>query len=83
MRVNSLQDLFIPSMEDIQLKMSDKKSIHWFRQDLRINDNPSLESASKNNSLIPIYILDDVNPGEFMMGAASKWWLYHSLNKLN
>ena len=63
--------------------MTVKKSIHWFRQDLRINDNPSLNSASKFDTFLPIYILDDVNSGEFSMGAASRWWLHHSLTKLN
>ena len=63
--------------------MTLKKSIHWFRQDLRINDNPSLNSASQFDTFLPIYILDDVNSGEFSMGAASRWWLHHSLTKLN
>ena len=63
--------------------MSEKIAVHWFRQDLRIKDNPSLEAASKFDSFIPIYILDDTNSGEFKMGSASRWWLYHSLNKLN
>ena len=58
-------------------------AIHWFRQDLRLNDNPSLESASQYENIIPIYILDDLNPGKFEMGSASKWWLHNSLNKLN
>ena len=63
--------------------MQNKKSIHWFRQDLRIKDNPSLDSASQFDSLLPIYILDDTNSEEFSMGAASRWWLYHSLRTLN
>ena len=63
--------------------MSEKIAVHWFRQDLRIKDNPSLDAASKYDSFIPIYILDDTNSGEFKMGSASRWWLYHSLNKLN
>ena len=48
-------------------------SIHWFRQDLRLSDNPALDSAAQYETLIPIYILDEVNSGEFKMGAASKW----------
>ena len=58
-------------------------AIHWFRQDLRLSDNPSLDSAAQYETLIPIYILDEVNSGEFKMGAASKWWLHQSLTKLN
>ena len=58
-------------------------AIHWFRQDLRLSDNPALDSAAQYETLIPIYILDEVNCGEFKMGAASKWWLHQSLTKLN
>ena len=58
-------------------------AIHWFRQDLRLSDNPALDSAAQYETLIPIYILDEVNSGEFKMGAASKWWLHQSLTKLN
>ena len=58
-------------------------AIHWFRQDLRLSDNPALDSAAQYETLIPIYILDEVNRGEFKMGAASKWWLHQSLTKLN
>ena len=65
-------------MEDLLLNMSKGIAIHWFRQDLRIKDNPSLEAASQYESIIPVYILDDVNSGEFAMGAASRWWLHKS-----
>ena len=70
-------------MEDSPLNMTENKSIHWFRQDLRIEDNLSLSAASKAGSLIPVYILDDINSKEFSMGAASKWWLFQSLKSLN
>ena len=58
-------------------------SIHWFRQDLRIEDNPSLTNAAKYQKTLPIYILDEENAGEFAMGSASRWWLHHSLISLN
>ena len=57
--------------------------IHWFRQDLRLADNPSLTAAAKAGRVLPIYILDDENSGEHKMGAASRWWLHHSLKSLN
>ena len=57
--------------------------IHWFRQDLRLADNPSLTEAARQGQVLPIYILDDENSGEHKMGAASRWWLHHSLNALN
>jgi len=33
--------------------------------------------------VLPLYILDDVNSGPTAMGAASRWWLHHSLHSLN
>ncbi len=38
-----------------------KVSIHWFRNDLRINDNPSLHFAAQNGAVTPIFINDTVN----------------------
>lgn len=63
--------------------MSKKIAIHWFRQDLRLEDNPSLVEAASKGQLLPIYILDDKNAQEHKMGAASRLWLHHSLSKLN
>ncbi len=57
--------------------------IHWFRQDLRILDNPALSYASKQGAVLPVYILDDKNSGEFELGSTSRWWLHHSLSALN
>ena len=57
--------------------------IHWFRQDLRLCDNPSLFEAAKQGVVLPIYILDDDNPGLYQMGGASRWWLHRSLQALN
>lgn len=59
------------------------KNIFWFRQDLRIEDNPGLIRAAENGSVLPIYILDDRNPGNKKMGQASRWWLHHSLELLS
>ena len=57
--------------------------IHWFRQDLRLADNPGLAHAAANGSVLPVYILDDDNAAAHKMGAASRWWLHQSLNALN
>lgn len=57
--------------------------IHWFRQDLRLSDNPALHSAAQQGEVLPIYILDDENADEHRMGGASRWWLHHSLTSLN
>ena len=63
--------------------MSATKTIVWFRQDLRIHDNPALLAAVKAGDIFPIYILDDVNSGDWAMGAASRLWLHESLDSLN
>lgn len=63
--------------------MSEPIQIVWFRQDLRLNDNPALVAAAQKGKILPIYILDDDNAGDAKMGAASRVWLYHSLTKLS
>ncbi|MBH87940.1 MAG: deoxyribodipyrimidine photolyase [Pelagibacterales bacterium] len=58
-------------------------NIVWFRKDLRLKDNPALEAAAHNADIFPIYINDTKDKNERNMGAASKVWLYNSLNALN
>ena len=62
--------------------MTERIAIHWFRQDLRLSDNPGLTKAARHK-ILPIYILDDENPEQYFMGAASLWWLHHSLKALS
>ena len=58
--------------------------IVWFRQDLRLADNPALYAAAKLGApILPVFILDDDNAAEWRMGAASRWWLHQSLTSLN
>ncbi|MFT4520880.1 MAG: deoxyribodipyrimidine photo-lyase [Halioglobus sp.] len=57
--------------------------IFWYRQDLRTHDLPGLRAAAATGQpIIPCYILDDVTPGHWRMGSASRWWLHHSLQSL-
>ena len=51
------------------------KSLVWFRNDLRLEDNLALYSARKDN-ILPLYIYDE------KFGGASKWYLHHALEKL-
>jgi len=61
-----------------------KPYIAWFRQDLRVADNPALTAAAESGRpVLPIYILDDEHAGDWRMGAASRWWLHQSLAALN
>ncbi|HEY4077613.1 MAG TPA: deoxyribodipyrimidine photo-lyase [Rhizomicrobium sp.] len=60
-----------------------KPAIVWFRQDLRLADNPALAFAVRSGRpLICLFVLDDTTPGEWKAGGASRWWLYHSLAAL-
>ena len=63
--------------------MANSISIHWFRNDLRLADNPALSAAAAAGDVVPVYILDDENAGIDAMGAASRWWLHHSLTALD
>lgn len=63
--------------------MKEKVAICWFRQDLRLADNPALMRASGHDKVLPIYILDDISSGDYAMGGASRLWLHYSLQSLN
>ena len=57
--------------------------IVWFRQDLRLADNPALFHAAKQSTnLILVYIHSADEAGEWAPGGASRWWLHHSLKSL-
>lgn len=62
--------------------MEKNKIIVWFRQDLRIADNPALHEAVKVGEIIPVYILDEDGAQDFSLGQAGKWWLHESLKSL-
>lgn len=56
----------------------------WFRRDLRLADHRALtQAAAAGGQVLPLYILDDVTPGEFRLGGAARWWLHGSLAVLN
>ncbi len=67
----------------MQKEISKEISIVWFRQDLRISDNPAITSAAEAGKILPIYIFDDCAPKLYQTGSVSKLWLSHSLEKLN
>jgi len=58
-------------------------SIVWFRQDLRLADQPALRAAIAAGPIVPVYILDDEAPGDHCIGGAQRWWLHHSLTALS
>jgi deoxyribodipyrimidine photo-lyase len=58
--------------------------IMWFRLDLRLTDNPALLAArDTGRPVIPVFVLDQEEAGDWKMGAASLWWLHHSLASLS
>ena len=55
----------------------------WFRRDLRLTDNPALDWAARTGrAVIPVFLLDDDQPGNRPLGGASRWWLHGSLDGL-
>lgn len=58
-------------------------SLVWFRQDLRLEDNPAYDTAIKAGEIIPVFIFDDCAPEDCKMGTASRAWLHASLTSLN
>ncbi|MEI6085179.1 MAG: deoxyribodipyrimidine photo-lyase [Verrucomicrobiota bacterium] len=57
-------------------------SIVWFRLDLRLADNPALAAAAKLGQVVPVFIWAPEEEGAWPPGAASRWWLHHSLKAL-
>lgn len=55
----------------------------WFRDDLRLADNPALDAAVKSGAPVTaLYVLDDESTGLRPMGGASRWWLSNALEAL-
>ena len=58
-------------------------AIVWFRQDLRLADNPALAHAlAHHSSVIPVYIHGPEEEGDWTPGGATRWWLHYSLESL-
>mgnify|MGYP003335755971 CR=1 FL=1 len=57
--------------------------IVWFRRDLRLSDQAALAAAAREGPVVPVYVLDDETPRHRAMGGASRWWLHHSLKRLD
>ncbi|MGV3740207.1 MAG: cryptochrome/photolyase family protein [Gammaproteobacteria bacterium] len=52
----------------------------WFRQDLRLHDNPAfIEACNHHDIVVPIYIYTKKTS---VLGEAQAWWLHHSLISL-
>jgi deoxyribodipyrimidine photo-lyase len=54
----------------------------WFRIDLRLADNPALQSAIAAGTVVPVFIWDPASEEPWRPGGASLWWLHQSLTAL-
>ena len=58
--------------------------IVWFRQDLRLRDNPALAAACEQCDAVICAFIDDPQEQTLsQLGSASRVWLHHSLQKLD
>ncbi len=59
-------------------------AIVWFRRDLRLADNPALDHARRTHDrVVPVFVWDPDAEGDWKPGSASRWWLHHSLLRLD
>jgi deoxyribodipyrimidine photo-lyase len=55
----------------------------WYRQDLRLADNPALRAAAAAaRHVVPVFIWSPEEEGAWAPGAATRWWLHESLQQL-
>ena len=59
--------------------MQSNTALMWFRHDLRLIDNPALIAACRHANVIPVLIWSPDEEVPWAPGAASRWWLHHSL----
>ena len=63
---------------------SARPSIVWLRHDLRLADNPALAAAlERERPVVCVFIWAPDEEGDWPPGAASRWWLHHSLTSLD
>ena len=60
-----------------------RPALLWLRRDLRLRDQPALAAAiDSGRPVVVAFVLDEATPGHWAAGAASRWWLHHSLAAL-
>jgi deoxyribodipyrimidine photo-lyase len=57
--------------------------ILWFRNDLRLDDQPALAAAAAAGPVLPVYIDDRKSAGIRPRGGGARWWLARSLAALD
>ena len=72
-----------PGASEEQVAHSESPALVWFRDDLRLSDNPALNRAvASGRPLVFVYILDDQSQGIRPLGGAARWMLHQSLAAL-
>ena len=60
------------------------RALVWFRRDLRLCDHAALHAAlAAGFDPVPVYIHAPDEEAPWAPGAASRWWLHHSLSALD
>ena len=55
----------------------------WFRRDLRLSDHAALAHALAHaGTVIPVFVWSPDDEAPWQPGAASRWWLHHTLAEL-
>lgn len=61
----------------------DRPALIWFRDDLRLDDNPALDAAKATGQpLLLVFLLDEESEDIRPLGGAARWWLGRSLAAL-
>lgn len=69
---------------DRQLDDAERPVIVWFRDDLRLSDNPALHAAADlGRPLVCIFVHDEEPEEVRPLGGAARWWLHGSLQQLS
>lgn len=58
------------------------RRLHWFRDDLRLADNPALHAAAEDGEVLCLFILDE-GGNRRPLGGAARWWLSRSLAQMS
>jgi deoxyribodipyrimidine photo-lyase len=63
---------------------SDRPIVVWFRDDLRLCDNPAINAAAKTGrKIICIFVHDEQSNKVRALGGAARWWLHGALQELD
>lgn len=63
--------------------MAGNTTVVWLRHDLRLADQPALVAAVRRRGpVVPLFVWEADDHDPWPPGAASRWWLHHSLAAL-